>query len=171
MCGCCKTKQNKKLLVLLGTAGTTRSYPWLWWCGPLGPLSAKWCLCFIICYLGLSQLSFQGAYLLNSWLQSLFTIILEPKKIKSVIVPAFPSSICHEVMGPDVMILAFECWVLSQLLYSPVSLSSWGSLVPLHVLSLDRMHTWGCWYFSQQSWFQLVIHPAWNFACCNLHRR
>ena len=26
-----------------------------------GPLSAKWCLCFLICCLGLSRLSFQGA--------------------------------------------------------------------------------------------------------------
>ena len=27
--------------------------------------------------------------------------------------------------------LLFECWVLSQLFHSPLSLSSWGSLVPL----------------------------------------
>ena len=29
----------------------------------------------------------------------------------------FPSN-CHEVMGPDAMILVFECWVLSQLFHS-----------------------------------------------------
>ena len=28
---------------------------------------------------------------------------------------------------------------------------------------------WGCWYFSWQSWFQLVIHPAWLFALYTLH--
>ena len=34
-------------------------------------------------------------------------VILEPKKIKSVIVSTFSPSIRHEVMGPDVMILVF----------------------------------------------------------------
>ena len=39
--------------------------------------------------------------LLISWLQSPSTVILEPKKIKSLTVSiAFPS-ICHEVMGPN----------------------------------------------------------------------
>ena len=42
--------------------------------------------------------------LLISWLQSLSAMILEPKKIKSVTVSP---SICHEVMGPDAMILVF----------------------------------------------------------------
>ena len=45
--------------------------------------------------------------LLISWLQSPSAVILEPKKIKSVTVSNFPPSICHEVMGPDAMILAF----------------------------------------------------------------
>ena len=49
--------------------------------------------------------------LLISWQQSLSAVILEPKKRKSVTVSTFPSSICHEVMGPDAMILAF--WMLS----------------------------------------------------------
>ena len=42
-------------------------------------------------------------------LQSLSTVILEPRKTKSVTVSTFPPSICHEVMGLDVMILVFEC--------------------------------------------------------------
>ena len=42
--------------------------------------------------------------LLILWLQSPSTVILEPKKIKSVTVSAFSSYICHEVMGPEVMI-------------------------------------------------------------------
>ena len=45
--------------------------------------------------------------LLISWLQSLSTVILEPKKIKSVTVSNVSPSICHEVMGPDPMILVF----------------------------------------------------------------
>ena len=36
--------------------------------------------------------------LLISWLQSPFTVILEPKKIKSVTFPLFSPSICHEVI-------------------------------------------------------------------------
>ena len=37
-------------------------------------------------------------------------MILEPKKIKSVTASTFSSSICHEVMGLDAMILVF--WML-----------------------------------------------------------
>ena len=39
-----------------------------------------------------------------SWLQSPSAVILEPKKVKSLTVSP---SICHEVMGADVMILVF----------------------------------------------------------------
>ena len=42
--------------------------------------------------------------LLISWLQSPSAVILEPPKIKSLIVSIVFPSICHEVMGPDVMI-------------------------------------------------------------------
>ena len=45
--------------------------------------------------------------LLISWLQSLSTVILEPKKIKSVTVYTFSSSSCHEVMGLDAILLVF----------------------------------------------------------------
>ena len=49
--------------------------------------------------------------LLISQLQSPSTVILEPKKIKSATVSIFSPSFCHEVMGPDAMILVF--WMLS----------------------------------------------------------
>ena len=45
--------------------------------------------------------------LLISWLQSPSAVILEPKKIKSVTVSIVSLSICHEVTGPDAMILVF----------------------------------------------------------------
>ena len=45
--------------------------------------------------------------LLISWLQIPFAVILEPKKIKSLIVSIVSPSPCHEVMEPDAMILAF----------------------------------------------------------------
>ena len=49
--------------------------------------------------------------LLISWLQSPSAVILEPRKIKSATVSTVSPSICHEVMGPDVMIFVF--WMLS----------------------------------------------------------
>ena len=45
--------------------------------------------------------------LLISWLQSPFTVILKPPKIKSDSVSTVSPSICHEVMRPDAMILVF----------------------------------------------------------------
>ena len=48
--------------------------------------------------------------LLNSWLQSPSTVILEPKNIKYATFPIFSSSISHEVIGPDAIILVF--WML-----------------------------------------------------------
>ena len=45
--------------------------------------------------------------LLISWLQSPSTVILEPKKMKSVTVCIVSPSICYDVMGPDAMILVF----------------------------------------------------------------
>ena len=48
--------------------------------------------------------------LLILWLQSPSAVILEPPKIKSVTVFTVPTSICHEVMGPDAMIFVF--WML-----------------------------------------------------------
>ena len=45
--------------------------------------------------------------LLISWLQSPSAVILEPRKIESATVSTVSLSICHEVMGPDAMILVF----------------------------------------------------------------
>ena len=78
----------------------------------LWTILSKVCLCFLIHCLGLSHVSFQEAsYLLISWLQSPSTVILGPKKIKSVTVSTFPSSVCHKLVGPDAMILVL--WMLS----------------------------------------------------------
>ena len=51
------------------------------------------------------------------------------KKIKSVTVSFVSSSICHEVMGRMPWSSFSKCSVLSQVYYSPFSLSSRGSLV------------------------------------------
>ena len=56
---------------------------------------------FVIAFLPRSR------YLLTSWLQSPSTVILEPKKIKSVTVSIVSPSICREVVGLDALILVF----------------------------------------------------------------
>ena len=72
--------------------------------------------------------------LLLSWLQSPSAVILEPKKISLSLFP--PSPYLFPMRWWDQMpwSLFFECWILSQLFHSPLSLSSRGSLVHLHFL-------------------------------------
>ena len=53
----------------------------------------------------------RSKHLLISLLQSPSAVILEPRKIKSGTVSTVSPFICHEVMGPDAMILVF--WMLS----------------------------------------------------------
>ena len=60
-------------------------------------------------------------HILISWWQSPCTVILEPEKIKSVTVSVVSPSICHEVKGPDAMILVFDCCILSRLFHSSLS--------------------------------------------------
>ena len=45
--------------------------------------------------------------LLISWLQSPSAVILEPQIIKALTISIVSPTICHEVMGPDAMILVF----------------------------------------------------------------
>ena len=49
----------------------------------------------------------RSKHVLISWLQSSSVVILKPKRRKSVTVSIVSSSVCHEVMGPDAMILSF----------------------------------------------------------------
>ena len=49
----------------------------------------------------------RSKHLLISWPQSPSVVILKPKKIKSLTVSIVSPSICHEMMGPDAMILVF----------------------------------------------------------------
>ena len=53
-----------------------------------------------------------------SWWQSPSTVILEPKKRKSVSTSTFPPSICHDMMGSDAIILVF--WMVSFQLTFPL---------------------------------------------------
>ena len=60
---------------------------------------------FVIAFLPRSK------HLLILWLQWPHAVILKPKKIKCLSVSIVSPSICHEVMGPDAMILVF--WMLN----------------------------------------------------------
>jgi len=79
----------------------------------------------------------------------------------------FFSSIYHEVMGPDMMILVcvflFVCFLFFWMLsfkpgfHSPLSPSSKGSLVPLHFLPLECI----IWYLWSRKWKpSLVFLPG-----------
>ena len=72
--------------------------------------------------------------LLISWLQSPSAVILEPSKIKSLLFPLFPHLFAMKWWEWMPWSLFPECWVLSQLFHSSVSLSSSGSLVLLQFL-------------------------------------
>ena len=89
---------------------------------------------FVITFLSRSK------HLLISRLQSPSTVILEFRRIKSVTASTLSPSICHEVMGPDAMILVF--WMLSfkPVFHSPLftfmkSLFSSSSLSAFSVMS------------------------------------
>ena len=73
-------------------------------------------------------------HLLISWLQSPSAVILEPKKIKSNCFYCFPIYLPMKWWDQMPWSSFFECWVLSQPFHSPLSFSSRGFLVPLHLL-------------------------------------
>ena len=82
-----------------------------------------------------------------------------------------PHQVCHKVMGPDAVILVI--WMLS---FKPTfSLSSFTfikrlfSYFLLSAIGWCHVHIWGYWDFSQQTWFQPVLHPAQQFTWCALH--
>ena len=91
---------------------------------------------------------------------------------KSVIVSTVSPSICHEVMGLDAMILvswmssnptfSLSFYTFIKRLFSSSSLSA--------IMDVCHLHIWGYWYFPQQSWLQLELHPAQHFNWCTLHR-
>ena len=77
----------------------------------------------------------------------------EPKKIICHCFHCFPIYLpwsdgtrCHDLSFPS-----FPSFTLIQRLFSSSSLSA---------IEWYHLHIWGCWYFSWQSWFQLVIHPV-----------
>ena len=106
-----------------------------------------------------------------SWLQSPSALILKAPEIKSVTVSIVFPSICHEVMGPDAMILDF--WMLS---FKPTfSLSSFtfikrlfssSSLSAIRVVSSAYLRLL---LIRPAIWFQLMPPSAQNFSWCTPH--
>ena len=101
----------------------------------------------------------RSKHLLISWLQSPSAVILESPKIKSDTVSTVSPSICHEVMGPDAVILVF--WMLS---FKPTfSLSSFTFIKRLFSFSsLSAIRVVSSAYlrllmFLLQSWFSLCF--------------
>ena len=91
--------------------------------------------------------------LLISWLQSPSTVILEPPKIKSDTVSP---SICHEVMGPDAMILVF--WMFS---FKPAfSLSSFNFIKKLFSSSLSAIKGVSSAYLRLLIFLPEILIPA-----------
>ena len=82
--------------------------------------------------------------------------------MKSATVSTVSPSISHEMMGPDAMIFVF--WMLSFKptfsLYSFTFIKRLFSSSSLSAIRVCHLHIWDYWYFSQQSWFQLVLLPA-----------
>ena len=72
--------------------------------------------------------------LLISWLQSLSSVIFGAPKNQISHCSTVSPSICHEVIGPDAMILVFLMLILTQFFHYPLSHSLRGSLVLLHFL-------------------------------------
>ena len=104
--------------------------------------------------------------LLISWLQSPSAVILEPKNIKSVTVSP---SICHEVMGPDAMILVF--WMLS---FKPTFALSSYTFIKRFSSSLSAIRVVSSAYLRLLIFLPAILIPACAsstqcFSWCTLH--
>ena len=80
----------------------------------------------------------RSKHLLISWLESPSAVILDPKKIKSVIVSIVSPSICREVMEPDALVLVF--WMLSTevILNGQFKAGAWMERKDTHHASLSK---------------------------------
>ena len=100
--------------------------------------------------------------LLISWLQSPSAVILEPRKIKSATVSSLSPSICHEVMGPDALILVFWMEYYSAIKKNEMMpfAATWVDLeiVVLGEVKLRKRNTvWHPWcVWSKKKWYKWI---------------
>jgi len=105
-----------------------------------------------------------------SWLHPHLQWFWSPQKMKSDTVPTVSPSICHEVMGPDAMILVF--WMLS---FKPTfSLSSFTFIKRLFSSSLSAIRVVSSAYLRLLIFLLEILIPACasstqNFSWCTLH--
>ena len=145
------------------TIGNTKN---LWF---FKSLSARWCLCLLICYLGFLP---RSKIVLISWLQSPSSVILEPKRKKKKICHSFHFfSFCFQwsagtrCLHFSFLNVEFQAgFFLSFLTLIKRFFSS-----SLSAVRVGHVHLRGCRYCSQQNSFQLVIHSDWHFTWCTLH--
>ena len=111
-------------------------------------------------------------HLLISWLQAPSAVILEAQKINSATVSTVYPSICHEVMGPDAMILVF--WMLS--FKTTLSLSSFTFIKRLFSSSsLSAIRVVSSAYLRLLIFLLAILIPACAssspvfFSWCTLH--
>ena len=105
--------------------------------------------------------------LLISWLQSQSAVILEPMKIKSVTVSTFPPSICHEMMGPNGMILVF--WMLSFKPAFSFTLLFHSHQEALYSSSLSAITVVSSAYLRLLIFLLVILIPAWDSSCPAFH--
>ena len=138
----------------------------------------------------------KGKCLLISWLQSPSAVLLEPfssvqllscvwlfvtpwTTARHVSLSLTNSQSPHKPMSIESVMSSNHLILCCPLLLLPQSLPASGSF-PMsqlfasggqsRAIRVDHLYIWGCWYFSQQSWFQFVNHPAQHFPWCTLHR-
>ena len=98
----------------------------------------------------------RSKHLLISWLQLPSAMILEPKKVKSLTVSIVSPSICHEMMGPDAMVLVF--WMLS---FKPTfSLSSFTFIKRLFSSSFSAIRVVPSMYLGLLIFLPEILIPA-----------
>ena len=76
----------------------------------------------------------------------------------------------HEVMGLNAMILVFWMLNFKPAFLLPSFIKRLFTSFSLSAIRWCHLHIWSHWYFSRQSWFQLVLLPAQRFSWCTLHR-
>ena len=127
--------------------------------------------------------------LLISWLQSPSSVILESRKIKSATLYTVSPCICHEVMGPDVMILVFwmlnfkptfplSSFTLFFLSFFPFIFISWRLITLQYCSDFCHTLTWISHGFtcipypdppaslSTQSLWVFPVHQGWALVSC-----
>ena len=98
----------------------------------------------------------RNKHLLISWLKSPSVVVLEHPKIKFLTVSIVSPSICHEVMGPDAMILVL--WMLS--LKPTFSLSLFTFIKRLFSSSLSVIRVVSSAYLRLLVFLPAILIPA-----------